>query len=140
MGSFMVTSVQYQQLYPSQARTQAYAGSPVEPLATIPRDLSKITLDDQGIILNCCATCENVFGYRQDELKGHHVSKLLPCLQDTELVLEDRINTRLAFLCRCASPFQARRRDGRSFNSELFINRLGTHNVVLLVRSLEKAQ
>lgn len=133
----MVTSVQHQQLSSAQARSQVNAGSPSEPLATIQKDLAKITLDDQGIILNCCSTCEKVFGYRRDELKGRHVSALLPSLQDTELVLEERINSRLAFLCRCATPFQARRRDGRCFNSELFINRLGSHNVVVLVRSLE---
>jgi hypothetical protein len=61
----------------------------------------------------------------------------LPELADTELVLEDRINARLAFLCHCAIPFQARRRDGNCFTSELFINRLNRENVVMLVRSLE---
>ena len=136
----MVTSVQHQQLISAQARTQVNAGSPVEPLAANPRELAKITLNDHGIILNCCTTCEKVFGYRQDELNGRHVSALLPSLQDTELVLEERINSRLAFLCHCATPFQARRRDGRSFNSELFINRLGSHNVVVLVRSLERSK
>jgi PAS domain S-box-containing protein len=140
MESFMVTSGQHQQLASAQARTQANAGPPFEPLAAVPKELAKMTLNDQGIILNCCSTCEYVFGYRQDELEGRHVSTLLPSLRDTELVLEDRINSRLAFLCRCATPFQARRRDGRCFNSELFINRLGNHNVVLLVRSLEKAK
>jgi PAS domain S-box-containing protein len=140
MKSFMVTSGQHQQLTSAQARIQANAGSPFEPLAANPRELAKITLNDQGIILNCCSTCEKVFGYRQDELKGRHVSALLPSLQDTELVLEERINSRLAFLCHCATPFQARRGDGRSFNSELFINRLGSHNVVVLVRSLEKSK
>jgi PAS domain S-box-containing protein len=140
MESFMVTSGQHQQLTSAQARIQVNAGSPCEPHAAIPKELAKITLNDQGIILNCCSTCENLFGYRQDELEGRHVSTLLPSLRDTELVLEDRINSRLAFLCRCATPFQARRRDGRGFNSELFINRLGSHNVVLLLRSLEKTR
>ena len=132
----MVTSGQRQQV----SIAQANAGSPFELVGAIPRDLAKISLNDQGIILNCCSTCENVFGYRQDELGGRHVSTLLPYLQDTELVLEDRINSRLAFLCHCATPFQARRRDGRFFNIELFINRLGSQNVVLLVRSLEKTR
>jgi PAS domain S-box-containing protein len=140
MESFMVTSRQHQQLTSAQARTQANAGSPFEPLAANPRELAKITLNDQGIILNCCTTCEKVFGYRQDELKGRHVSALLPSLQDTELIMEERINSRLAFLCHCATPFQARRRDGRCFNSELFVNRLGNHNVAVLVRSIEKTR
>lgn len=100
-------------------------------------DLARLSLNDQGVIQNCNQTCEQVFGYRPDELAGRHISTLLPQLEDTELVLEDRINPRLAFLCHCAIPFQARRRDGNSFNSELFINRLSSQNVVVLVRSLE---
>jgi len=81
--------------------------------------------------------CTQHFRYLQDELAGHHVSTLLPELVETELVLEDRINSRLTFLCHCAMPFQARRRDENCFTSELFINRLNSENVVVLVRSLE---
>jgi PAS domain S-box-containing protein len=136
MESIMATASQRKQL----TSVHVNAGSPFELLAAIPGELAKISLNDQGIILNCCSTCENVFGYRQDELGGRHVSTLLPCLQDTELVLEDRINSRLAFLCHCATPFQARRRDGRFFKIELFINRLGSQNVVVLVRSIEMSK
>lgn len=102
-------------------------------------DLAMLALNDQGVIQNCSQTCEQVFGYRQDELGGRHVSTLLPQLEDTELVQENRINSRLAFLCRCAIPFQARRRDGNSFTSELFINRLSSQNVVMLVRRFEES-
>jgi PAS domain S-box-containing protein len=134
MESIMPTARQHRQI----TRAQVNAGSPFELPTVIPKDLAMIALDDRGVILNCCSTCEQVFGYRQDELGGRHVSTLLPHLEDTELVLEDRINARLAFLCRCAMPFQARRRDGRLFSIELFINRLGNQNVVVLVRCLEK--
>jgi len=100
-------------------------------------DLAMLALNDRGVIQHCSPDCEQVFGYRTDELAGHHVSTLLPELQGTELVMEDRINARLAFLCHCAIPFQARRRDGAYFRSELFINRLNQQNVVVLVRNLE---
>jgi PAS domain S-box-containing protein len=136
MESIMATASQRKQL----TSTHINADSPFELHSAIPRDLAKISLNDEGIILNCCSTCEQVFGYRQDELGGRHVSTLLPHLEDTELVLEDRINSRLAFLCRCAMPFQARRRDGHFFNIELFINRLGSQNVVVLVRIIEKTK
>jgi PAS domain S-box-containing protein len=99
--------------------------------------LATLALNDRGVIQYCSPDCEQVFGYRTDELAGHHVSTLLPELQGTELVMEDRINARLAFLCHCAIPFQARRRDGAYFRSELFINRLNQQNVVMLVRNLE---
>lgn len=117
----------------SQANTHASSGVP--NVGTI--DLAVLTLDDLGMIRDCSQTCERVFGYLPEELAGRHVSTLLPQLPDTELVQEGRINSRLAHLCHCAFAFQARRRDGRCFASELFINRLGSHNVVVLVRSLE---
>jgi len=102
-------------------------------------DLAVIALDDRGVIRNGNEMCESMFGYRQDELPGRHVSTLLPQLQDTELVQGERVNSHLAFLCHSGIPFQAQRRDGRHFPIELFINRLGSHNVVVLVRSLEKS-
>lgn len=116
-----------------QANTHASSGVP--DVGTI--DLVMLTLDDLGMIRDCSRACEQMFGYLPDELAGRHVSTLLPQLPETELVQEDRINSRLAFLCHCAFAFQARHRDGQCFTSELFINRLGNHNVVVLVRSLE---
>jgi len=110
--------------------------SPSGSAAFVAIDLAMLALNDMGVIQNCSQTCEQVFGYRQDELVGRHVSTLLPQLLDTERVLEDRINSRLAFLCHCAMPFQALRRDGMRFTSELFINRLSSQNVVVLVRRL----
>lgn len=100
-------------------------------------DLAVLTLNDQGVIRDCSRACEQVFGYPPEELAGRHVSMLLPQLPGTDLVQDGRINARLAHLCHCAVAFQARRRDGRCFASELFINLLGSHNVVVLVRSLE---
>ena len=100
-------------------------------------ELAALTLDDMGVIRDCSQACEQVFGYGADELAGCHVSMVLPQLPTTELVQDGRINARLAYLCHCAVAFEARRRDGRQFASELFINRLGSHNVVVLVRSLD---
>lgn len=100
-------------------------------------DLAVLTLNDHGMIRDCSRACEQVFGYPPEELAGRHVSMLLPQLPDTDLVQEGRINSRLAYLCHCAVAFQARRRDGRCFASELFINLLGSHNVVILVRRIE---
>ena len=116
-----------------QANTHASSGVPDVGMI----DLAVLTLDDMGVIRDSSRACEQVFGYLPDELVGRHVSMLLPQLPDTELVQEGRINSRLAHLCHCAFSFQARRRDGRCFASELFINLLGSHNVVILVRSLE---
>lgn len=100
-------------------------------------DLATLTLDDLGVIRDCSRACEPVFGYRPDELIGRHITVLLPQLPNADLVQEGRINSRLAFLCHCAFAFQAQCRDGRFFVSEVFINRLDTHNVVVLVRNLD---
>ena len=113
-----------------------HASSGVPKAGTI--DLAVLTLDDLGVIRDCSRACEQMFGYLPDELPGRHVSSLLPQLPDIDLVQEGRINSRLAHLCHCAVAFQARRRDGQCFASELFINRLGSHNVVVLVRNLEQ--
>ncbi len=115
-----------------QTTTHATSGIP----DIRPGDLATFTLDDLGIIRDCSSACEQIFGYMQEALVGRHISMLLPQLANTELVQEGRINPHLGFLCHCACVFQARCRDGRSFTSELFINRLDTHNVVVLVRNL----
>ncbi|MBT9590960.1 MAG: PAS domain-containing protein [Thiobacillus sp.] len=128
----MATANSLQMKFP-QVNTHAISGVPDAGKI----DLAVLTLNDLGVIRDCSRTCEQVFGYLPEELAGHHVSMLLPQLPDTELVQEGRINSRLAHLCHCAFSFQARRRDGRCFASELFINLLGSHNVVILVRSLE---
>ncbi len=115
--------------------------SPPSPTRHAPAtsDLAVIALDDHGVIRNGNEICEEMFGYRQDELPRRHVSSLLPQLKDTELVQGERVNSHLAFLCHSGIPFQAQRRDGSRFPIELFINRLGSHNVVVLVRSLEQS-
>jgi len=123
------------QLKSPRANLQLSSGAPGAGSAT----LAMLALDDLGVIRDCSQACEEMFGYRQDELTGSHISMLLPQLGETDLVLDDRINARLAYLCHCAVAFQARHRDGGAFLSELFINRLDSHNVVVLVRSLEPA-
>ena len=115
------------------ANTHATAGIPEVPS----NDLAAFTLDDLGVIRDCSGACEPVFGYMQEALVGRHISMLLPQLADTDLVQEGRVNSRLAFLCHCAFAFRARHRDGQSFSGELFINRLDTHNVVVLVRNVD---
>jgi PAS domain S-box-containing protein len=132
LESAMVTASSLQ-LKPPHPHSHALSG--ISGLRAI--DLATLTLDDLGVIRDCSRACEPVFGYRPDELIGLHISVLLPQLPDADLVQEGRINARLAFLCHCAFAFQARCRDGRIFSSEVFINRLDTHNVVVLVRNLD---
>lgn len=87
-------------------------------------NLATIALDDNGLIQACSSACERLFGYPRRELLGHHVSLLLPKLEGVALVISNEVNPRLKYLCRCAIPFLARRRDGRVFAGEVFFNRL----------------
>lgn len=105
--------------------------------AQAPTELVVLSLDDQGVIRDCSAACQKVFGFPAVELIGCHVSTLLPQLPATELVRDGRIDTRLAYLCHCGFPFQARHRSGQGFGIELFINRLDHHNIAVLVRRLD---
>jgi hypothetical protein len=73
---------------------------------------------------DCSAACETVFGYPRQALRGHHVSMLLPKFEGIELVNHMQINPRLRFLCRCAAPFPAERREGTQFAGEVFLKQL----------------
>lgn len=116
------------------SRVNPHALSPIPGGSRI--DLAVLTLDDRGVIRDCSRDCEPLFGYLPDELLGRSVTTLFPQFPDAELVEEGRINPHLAYLCHCAFAFQARCRDGRCFACEVFINRLDSHNVVVLVRKL----
>lgn len=99
-------------------------------------DLAMLALDDGGRVKDCSAASAALFGHLPDALIGRPVSLVLPQLGDDALVLDGRIHPRLAYLCRCAMAFEARRQDGSTFPVELFINRLDCHHVVVLARSL----
>lgn len=45
---------------------------------------STLSLDDQGHILDCSGPIEDMFGYWKSQLKGRHVSMLLPDLAHAE--------------------------------------------------------
>lgn len=118
---------------------RASSHAPAGPASVIADDLAMLAVDDHGLVLECNATCEQRYGYRRDELEGRHIATLFPELQGFELVVDERVNSKLAFLCQSSVPFQARHRNGDALPSELFINRLGRHRVVILARSLRKA-
>lgn len=106
--------------------------------ADAPPNLATIALDDEGLIQTCSSSCEKMFGYPATELLGHHVSLLLPKLEGVALVTGNEVNPRLKYLCHCAIPFLARRRDGRIFAGEVFFNRLNSTQTGLrvMVRNL----
>lgn len=101
--------------------------------------MATVELDAQGVIQDCSAAFEEMLGYSRAELVGRHVSLLLPKLEGAELLRQNQVNPRLAYLCRCAIPFRAKRRDGESFATQLFINRLNgaKSGLRMILRGLE---
>ena len=67
---------------------------------------------------------EVLFKYHRDEMTGRHISMLLPQLAEFELMQQGQANPLLRYLCRLGSRFQAIKRDGGHFASELFFNML----------------
>lgn len=86
--------------------------------------LCYIWVDLLGCILDSDDNAHKFFGYRQRELKGRHISSLIPSLAETSLVEGNRINPRLAYRSRCAVPFQIVDHDGHRSLCDLFINRV----------------
>jgi hypothetical protein len=99
---------------------------------------AELTLDESGMILDCCVTGEGLFEYKRGELIKLHVSKLFPKLSEFSLITDGRINSQLGFLSRCNYPFLTRSADQRSFYSELsfvHLNYDGIKTLRLLVQS-----
>ncbi len=86
--------------------------------------LCYIWVDLLGCILDSDDNARELFGYRQRELKGRHISRLIPSLAETNLVVGNGINPRLAYRSRCAVPFQIVDHDGHRSLCDLFINRV----------------
>ncbi len=99
---------------------------------------AELTLDESGMILDCCATGEGLFEYKRIELLKQHISKLFPKLSEFSLITDGRINSQLGFLSRCNYPFLTRSANQKSFYSELnfvHLNHDGIKTLRLLVQS-----
>jgi PAS domain S-box-containing protein len=101
-----------------------------------------LSLDEEGMIVDCDAEAGRLFGYRPLELEGRHISFLLPELARMPVLRDNAVNPRLAFLCHCGKHFTGCRREGWSFPVELFVNRVesAAHEpVLLMLRAAESA-
>jgi PAS domain S-box-containing protein len=125
--------------YPLPAR---HAGRGSDASGALPLDAATVTLDEHGVIVECDVDVEILFGYRGSELRGRHISFLLPELARIPLLRSGAVNPRLAFLCHCGKRFTAARREGWAFFVELFLNRVegSAHGpLVVMIRAAEGA-
>jgi PAS domain S-box-containing protein len=79
----------------------------------------EIELDKNGIIQDCNPACEDLVGYRKEELVSRPISLLINMLARYPLTLGDRIEPRLDFICHCGIPFQMEKKTGSAFFSQL---------------------
>jgi hypothetical protein len=104
-----------------------------------PEQACRIWIDEHGQVLDCCEHTPGVFGYRPENLKGQHISLLLPHLAGCDLLKKGLLDPSLAFLCHCSVPFTTISVDGECGSCALFaylVNLSSGVAVALIVRPL----
>lgn len=94
-----------------------------------------IVVDEQGIIQNFSPAAENIFGYQQAELQGHHINKISP--------ISDTINNNTLFLEleafdfktreQCKKEMLAQRKNGDIFPLELSLKETQLDNQTIII-------
>lgn len=105
-------------------------------------DAPTFLMNWQGVIRSCNASAERRFGYLQSELRWQHISCLFPQFAEVDLVMQDRLNPLLNYLCRCDHTFEAIDKKGEAVACHLTffsIERGGLHLLRLVVRSSDDA-
>ncbi|TCJ12975.1 PAS domain S-box protein [Parasulfuritortus cantonensis] len=85
-----------------------------------------VTLDARGVILDCDAPCERLFGYVRDQIIGRHLSMLLPELANIDLFQNGHLNDKLHFFCHIGRRFLVLHRDGARLAGRLFLTMIGS--------------
>lgn len=81
--------------------------------------IMEIEMDEMGIIRNCNGTCEQMVGFRRDELVSHPISMLIHRLSEYPLILNHDLNPVLDYLCHCGMLFQIENKAGDAFLSQI---------------------
>jgi PAS domain S-box-containing protein len=83
-----------------------------------------VRIDDNGTIQDSFGQIEEMFGYWFEELKGRHISMLLPDLANAELVVNNRVNSAILFRCHCSIPFRGVNKHGHEHKYLVYMNLL----------------
>ena len=78
----------------------------------------QFVLDEDGTIVGCDPSCEQLFSAPERELVGRHISGLAPKLAATRAA-GGWLSPSTLFLSHCDIPFRTRRVDGTPFMSAL---------------------
>lgn len=79
----------------------------------------EIELDEEGIIRNCNGICEELVGFRKEELISKPISMLVRKLSEYQLILNHTLNPVLDYICHCGMPFQMKNKAGETFFSQI---------------------
>ena len=74
-----------------------------------------LTLDADGVIVDCSDRGEVFFGYARTELSSLHVSRVLPQLAGLELLKNGEPDAYFSFLCHIGHAFEVQPRAGAAF-------------------------
>jgi hypothetical protein len=99
---------------------------------------STLWVSDEGYILDCCAHTQDVFGFWRDDLRGQHISMLLPDLKNTAMLDEGGINPKLRLHCRRGTPFRGVNREGIASAYTITLELISTsvgQGLMLILRS-----
>jgi hypothetical protein len=94
-------------------------------------------LDETGMICDCDRSACDIFRCDSSELRGHHISKLLPQFDRKALVRGTCLEPQLAHECHIGRRFDAADAAGRYLQVELFLSILnvgGSLRVSLFVQ------
>jgi PAS domain-containing protein len=98
----------------------------------------RLVVDEDGTIVSCDATCEELFEAPEKALVGRHISKLVPKL-GAKRSRHGWLSPNVLFLSHCDIPFRTRRFDGTPFISALYFSPLANDELgrtQLLVRDI----
>ncbi|HKB59141.1 MAG TPA: hypothetical protein VKC56_03760 [Gallionellaceae bacterium] len=79
------------------------------------REPPALTLDAEGVIVDCSDLGEEFFGYARAELASQHVSRVLPQFASVELLQNGQPNPYFNFLCHIGHAFEVQPRAGAAF-------------------------
>lgn len=96
-----------------------------------------LSMDEFGVIQDCSDSCEIVFGYPRRDLVSRHISSLFPVFSEADFTNEGRLGSMIIYLCRCGNSFEAQRRQGETFCTQLSLVHLirdGIRTLRLILR------
>ncbi|MFZ2161298.1 MAG: hypothetical protein WAW02_03690 [Sideroxyarcus sp.] len=86
-------------------------------------DLPALSLDERGMILDCNKQFEKQTGFEWHDLVWNHITRVFPQLTAVDFIQAGQTCPLPDYLIRCSQLYQAQKRDGATFLSNLIFIR-----------------